>query len=67
MKGWIKMTDQDLDNIYKSGLPTSYAAGLRAVYDAGYFDANNSNVDPGTGDPSLTATTPATDETITTD
>lgn len=66
MRGWIKMTDSDIEGIYKSQLPISHFAGLRAVYDAGYFDSANSNVDPGTGDPSMTATAPTTDETVTT-
>ena len=29
------MTDTDLDNLYKQNLPTSHAAGLRGVFDAG--------------------------------
>lgn len=58
------MTDTDIENIYKSAVPISHFAGLRAVYDAGYFDAANGNVDPGTGDPSLTASPPVTDEII---
>lgn len=64
--GITAMTDNDIENIYKSQINNSHAAGLRAVYDAGYFDGTNSNVDPGTGDPSLTAVAPATDEIITT-
>jgi len=60
------MTDMDMENLYKSQINLSHAAGLRAVYDAGYFDGTNGNVDPGTGDPSLTAVAPSTDETITT-
>lgn len=59
-----KMTDTEIDNIYKSATPISHYAGLRAVYDAGYLDAANSNVDPGLGDPSMTAPPPATDEII---
>lgn len=60
------MTDTDIENIYKSQLGVSHYAGLRAVYDAGFFDGTNGNTDPGSGDPSLTATAPATVETITT-
>jgi hypothetical protein len=60
------MTDTDIENVYKSALPISHYAGLRAVYDAGYFDGTNSNVDPGNGDPSLTAAAPATPETVVT-
>jgi hypothetical protein len=60
------MTDTDIENVYKSALPTSHYAGLRAVYDAGYFDGTNANVDPGSGDPSLTAPPPPVDETVTT-
>lgn len=30
------MTDLDVENLYKSALPESHAAGLRAVFDAGY-------------------------------
>lgn len=60
------MTDSEIDNIYKANLPISHFAALRGVYDAGYFDANNANVDPGTGDPSMTASAPTADETITT-
>jgi hypothetical protein len=58
------MTDTDIENVYKSALPTSHYAGLRAVYDAGYFNGVNGNVSPGTGDPSLTAVPPATPEII---
>lgn len=30
------MSDNDLENLYKSALPESHYAGLRAVFDAGY-------------------------------
>lgn len=30
------MTDLDLENLYKSALPESHAAGLRAVFASGY-------------------------------
>jgi hypothetical protein len=30
------MTDNDLENLYKTALPVSHYAGLRAVFDAGY-------------------------------
>lgn len=59
------MTDTDIENIYKSQINVSHMAGLRCVYDAGYFAAVNSNVDPGTGDPSMSQSAPSTDETIT--
>lgn len=29
------MTDTEIENVYKSALPTSHYAGLRAVYDSG--------------------------------
>lgn len=32
------MTDDELDQLYKSGLPTSHANGLRLVYQQGLAD-----------------------------
>lgn len=53
------MTDSDIDNLYKAQLGTSHAAGLRAVYDAGFQAGANQSVTALTTDASLTQTAPA--------
>lgn len=60
------MTDQDLDNIYKQNLPVSHGAGLRGVFDAGYFAALQATVNAQSTDASQTASVPAQDVAITT-
>jgi len=60
------MTDNDLETLYKSALPESHFAGLRAVFDAGYADG--AGLSTQSTDASLTAPVPpaADDPTITT-
>jgi hypothetical protein len=60
------MSDNDLEVLYKSALPESHFAGLRAVFDAGYADGSGASVEA--TDASLTAAVPpaADDPTITT-
>jgi hypothetical protein len=60
------VTNEDLEAIYKSSLPVSHFAGLRAVYDAGYDAA--ASIDPGTssGDASMTQPAPSADVTVNT-
>jgi hypothetical protein len=60
------MTDSDLETIYKSSLPVSHFAGLRAVYDAGYDAAASVNPAVSQGDASASQPAPAADVTITT-
>lgn len=60
------MTDSDLDAVYKSGLPTSHFAGLRAVYDAGYDAAAGLNPVVSDADESTTEPPPSADVSIST-
>lgn len=60
------MNDNDIQTVYQSALPVSHAAGLRAVYDAGWQQALNQSVTASTVDASLSQTVPTTDVTITT-
>ena len=55
------MTDNDLENIYKAAVGVSHYAGLRAVYDAGYYQGAGSNLATNAGDPSLSQVAPTTD------
>lgn len=55
------MANSDLDNIYKTALPVSHYAGLRAVYDAGYLQGIGANLATSAGDPSQTADAPTVD------
>ena len=59
------MTDDDLESIYKSALPVSHPAGLRAVYDAGYDAGAGVNPAISDSDASATQAPTAADVTIT--
>lgn len=48
------MTDADLETLYKVNLPTSHAAALRGVFDAGYEVGAGATVNAQTADASLT-------------
>jgi hypothetical protein len=52
------MTDSDLDNIFKAGNNVSHAAGLRAVFDAGYDLGSSVSLSASAGDPSSTISNP---------
>lgn len=58
------MTDNDLETIYKSSLPESHFAGLRAVYDAGYDQAASIDPTVSAGDASATAPPPTADVSV---
>jgi hypothetical protein len=60
------MTDSDLEAIYKSSLPVSHFAGLRAVYDAGYDNAAGINPVVSAGDASATQDPPSANVSIST-
>lgn len=61
------MMDSDIEVIYKSNIALSHFAGLRAVYDAGYYDGLNGTVNlANTGDPSGSSPAPTTEPVITT-
>lgn len=60
--GMIKvMQDSDLDAIFKIGNMTSYYAGLRAVYNAGYDAHAGISLATSIGDPSQTTNPPTLD------
>ena len=50
------MTNAEIEAIYRAQVDLSHAAGLRAVYDAGYFSGSGGTA--GTGDPSSTDSKP---------
>jgi hypothetical protein len=60
------MTDNDIEVIYKSSLSVSHAAGLRAVYDAGWDAASSVNPAVSMGDASSMQPPPAADVAINT-
>lgn len=47
------MNNEQIEAIYKSAVPVSFVAGLRAVFDAGYEQALGTVVNEGTIDRSL--------------
>jgi hypothetical protein len=53
------VTDQDIQNVYKSNLGTSEPAALRAVFDAGWYEALGQANSVGLVDASLAAPAPA--------
>lgn len=61
------MTDQDIQNIYRTGETVSISAGLRAVFDAGYYEAIGQFApNAAVIDASVAAPSPTTDVVITT-
>ena len=61
------MLESDIEIVYKSNLPTSHFAGLRAVYDAGYYDGLNGTTNlSNVSDASGSAPAPTAEPTITT-
>ena len=53
------MSDNDLENIYKSAISESHYAGLRAVFDAGWEGALGVVASASTPDLSLSAAAPS--------
>lgn len=60
------MTDQDIQNVYRSNLGTSESAALRAVFDAGWYEALGNFNPVNAPDPSLTAVIPISEVIVTT-
>lgn len=61
----IIMQDSEIETIYKSALPVSHYAGLRAVYDSGYAAGGALNTAT-ISDVSLTQSAPLANPTVTT-
>ena len=54
------MTDQDIQNVYRNQLGDSESAALRAVFDAGWYEALGQLNPIGMVDQSLAAIVPVT-------
>jgi len=59
------MGNECLDNIYKSSLGLSHAAGLRAVFNAGYYAGAGKTITPDCPDVSHDAEEPEMNVVIT--